>query len=153
MRWFPCCWTRMLVAPFLVSCLAADEVQQIACKAISMRKKQAMCRPFIHLELAPLDCLCGPASTEVQGSALILIAMNDQGWHRTGRHLRSEVRLIRRPAELKDGFGRDIKNEPNHPLHHRRGQYLGSYGPCRSQTEVLDRATLNVQRAIGREHC
>lgn len=116
-----------------------------------MREEEAMCRPFIHLELAPLDCLRGPASTEAQGSALILIAMNDQGWHRTGRHLRSEVCLIGRPAELKDGFGRDIKNEPDHSLHHRGRQYLGSYGPCRSQAEVLDRTALHVQWAIGRE--
>ncbi len=116
-----------------------------------MGEEEAMCSPFVHLELAVGDRLRGPASTQFQGSALILIAMNDQRWDRTGSHIRSEVRFIRRPDDLKDGFGRGLKNEPDHPLNHRGRQDFGPW-PCRSQTEVLDRAAVHILRTIHREY-
>src|SRR5579884_2960290 len=113
----------------LINCLATDEVQQITREAISMREEEAMHSVFIYLELASRDRLGGLASTQVQRRALIFTAMNDQGWYCTSRHFRSEVCLNRRTAELKNGFGRGLKNEADHPLNHCRGQDLSSYRP------------------------
>ena len=66
---------RTLAMP--VNYLTAEEVQQIAGEALPMSKEEAMGRTLVHLELAPLDCLRCPASTQIQRSALVVIAMND----------------------------------------------------------------------------
>src|SRR5215469_12570885 len=94
------CWESVSQDRYMNG-LAADEVQQITCEVIPMREEEAMSSPFIHLELAVWDRLRGPASTQLQGSALIFLAVNDQRGHRTGRQIRSEVRLILRSDALK----------------------------------------------------
>ncbi len=65
-------------------------------------------------------------------------------------HIRPEVRLIDGPAALKDGFGRGLKNELDHPLNYLGGQHLRPW-PCRSKSEVLDRAAGHEVRTVRRE--
>ena len=58
-----------------VSALALDEGQQIAIEVISMGEEHAMAASRVDFECAARDPLSGSASTEIQGSDVIVIPM------------------------------------------------------------------------------